>query len=86
MAWAEAMVETYAAVVEAEVPKFPTMESPFIKFCEEMRVHLIGCVSSGGDDPVLEAFRATLKRVRPAPMAAFIKRHFRPARGRNWRA
>ena len=76
MAWAEAMVGTYAAVVEAQVPKSPTTESPFIKFCEEMRVHMMRRVPSSSD-PALEAFRGTLKRVRPAAMAAFITRHFK---------
>jgi hypothetical protein len=76
MAWVSAMAETYPAVVDAKVPKAPTTESPFIKFCEEIRVHLLGRLPASGE-PVLDAFRGTLKRVRPAAMAAFVTRHLK---------
>jgi hypothetical protein len=74
MAWAATMVDTYVKVVDAERPKFPTTESPLIRFCEAMRVHLLKRAGSTNEPP-FRAFRATLNRVRPAPMAAFISRH-----------
>ena len=76
MVWAQAMVATYPAVVEGEVPRFPTTESPFIKFCEEIRAHLVS-KPPADHDPALDAFWETLKRVHSAAMAAFVTRHFK---------
>jgi hypothetical protein len=78
MAWARTLVDTFVKVVDAEVPKAPTTESPLIRFGEALRVYLLERASPS-DDPVILEFRATLKRAGPAAMAAFITRHFKEA-------
>ena len=75
MAWATTMVNTFVNVVDAERPRFPTTESPLIRFCEAMRVHLLGTL-----------VRPTMRRSRhfTRPLKGFVLHPWRPSLTGNY--
>jgi hypothetical protein len=73
--WVQKMGNLYSALTGAQPPRAPTADSPFIKFCGEVRAIVLTRCAAASTESSMRLFLEMLRDAKPAALAAFMSRH-----------
>jgi hypothetical protein len=73
--WVRVLGNLYCELTGAQPPRAPTADSPFIRFCGEVRAIVLTRCAAASTESSMRLFLEMLRDAKPARLAAFISRH-----------